>query len=236
MSKLRYNIIQFPGSNCDYDSYHIAEIRGNEAEFVWHKDTVLKNPDIVILPGGFSYGDYLRAGAIAKFSPIIKEVIKFANNGGLVLGICNGFQILTECGLLPGSLTMNNHLDFICKHQEIKVINNATPFTEELKEGQILKIPIAHKEGNYAIDEDGLKKLRENNQILFRYCGTDGKIDEDNNPNGSVYNIAGICNEKGNVLGMMPHPERAAEKGVLPNTDGTGIFDSMEKYSGRIKR
>jgi phosphoribosylformylglycinamidine synthase len=232
MSNIRYNVITFPGSNCDHDGFHIAGIRGNEAEFVWHKDTELKNPDIVIIPGGFSYGDYLRCGAIAKFSPIIKEVKKFAEKGGLVIGICNGFQILTECGLLPGALMMNRSLQFICKHQHIKVENNKLPFTNGLNIGDAIDIPIAHKEGNYTIDADGLKMLQDNDQVVFRYCNENGVVAEEFNPNGSVDNIAGICNKKGNVLGMMPHPERAAEN-VVVSKDGIGIFQSIENYLNR---
>jgi len=229
MSKINYNVITFPGSNCDRDSFHITKIRGHNVDFVWHKDTELKSPDVVILPGGFSYGDYLRCGAIAKFSPIIQEVVKFANSGGLVLGICNGFQVLTETGLLPGSLMMNDSLQFVCKHQFIKAENKNSPFTNEIDFNEILDIPIAHKEGNFFIDNDGLKKLQANNQIIFRYCGKDGIVDKKFNPNGSIDNIAGITNIKGNVLGMMPHPERAAEN-VVVSQDGMKIFASIEKY------
>ncbi|MDD3050200.1 MAG: phosphoribosylformylglycinamidine synthase I [Candidatus Cloacimonetes bacterium] len=230
---MRFNVVTFPGSNCDHDGFHIARTRGHEADFVWHKDTSLKNPDVVILPGGFSYGDYLRAGALAKLSPIIKEVIKFAEKGGLVIGICNGFQILTESGLLPGALMMNENLKFICQHQYIHTETNRTPFTTNIPVGTVLDIPIAHKEGNYYIDDDGLKRLQDNDQIVFRYCNEDGKIDREFNPNGAVYNIAGICNIKGNVLGMMPHPERSAEDVVI-SSDGSKIFESIELYLNQL--
>ena len=229
MNKLKYNVITFPGSNCDHDSFHIAKIRGHDVDFVWHKDTALKSPDIVVLPGGFSYGDYLRSGALAKHSPIIQEVIKFANKGGLVIGICNGFQILTETQLLPGTLMMNNHLQFICKHQLIKAINTVSPFSNKIPEKKILDIPIAHKDGNFQISDDGLKSLQDNNQIVFKYCDENGDCTEKANPNGSVANIAGICNKNGNVLGMMPHPERAAEN-VVTSIDGSKIFESIEEF------
>ncbi|MDP8232054.1 MAG: phosphoribosylformylglycinamidine synthase subunit PurQ [Candidatus Zophobacter franzmannii] len=226
---MRINVIMFPGSNCDGDAFHISKIRNHDVEFIWHKDTELKNPDMVFLPGGFSYGDYLRCGAIAKHSPIIKEVIEFANKGGLVIGICNGFQILTETGLLPGALMRNKGLDFICKHQHIRVETTDSPYTNDAKENQVLDIPIAHKEGNYFIDNEGLKKLQDNNQILFRYCDEDGNVTDEANPNGAIDNIAGICNVERNVLGMMPHPERAAES-VVPSMDGKVIFASIEKF------
>ncbi len=228
---MRINVIMFPGSNCDGDAFHISKIRGHQVEYVWHKDTQLKNPDMVFLPGGFSYGDYLRCGAIAKHSPIIQEVIKFANNGGLVIGVCNGFQILTETGLLPGALMQNRDLEFICKHQTIRVETLDSPFTNACTKEQVLDIPIAHKEGNYFIDETGLKSLQDNNQILFRYCDESGNVNEESNPNGAIDNIAGICNINRNVLGMMPHPERAAED-VVPSRDGKIIFESIEKFLG----
>lgn len=229
MSKICYNVITFPGSNCDHDAFWIAKLHNAKSELIWHKDDDLKNPDVVIIPGGFSYGDYLRCGAIAKFSSIMKTVVDFADKGGLVIGICNGFQILTETQLLPGTLLMNNTLHFICQHQYVKVENNNTPFTNKYNESEVLDIPIAHKEGNYFIDEPGLKKLRENNQIVFRYCDENGQINNESNPNGSVYNIAGIVNEKGNVLGMMPHPERAAET-ILSSHRGAGVFESINNW------
>lgn len=225
---LRYSVVTFPGSNCDYDSYYVALQRKNNVNLIWHKESDLLNPDVVILPGGFSYGDYLRCGIIARFSPIINEVIKFAQKGGLVLGICNGFQILTECGLLPGALMMNRDLKFICQHQFVKVCNNNTPFTNLLNNGEVIDIPIAHKEGNFYIDNDGLQKLIENEQIVLKYCSSEGIIDEAFNPNGSIENIAGITNKTGNVLGMMPHPERNAED-FTGTEDGSKIFASLEK-------
>ncbi len=194
---MKYNIIIFPGSNCDYDAYFVTKnLMGAEVEYVWHKDNVLKDPDCVIIPGGFSYGDYLRAGAIAKFSPIMKEVISFAKNGGLVIGICNGFQVLTETKLLPGTLLQNKSLLFICKHQYVKVVNNTTPYTHIIEKNQILDIPIAHNEGNFFIDDEGLKALQDNKQIVFQYCDKEGHIDDSTNPNGSLLNIAGIVNKQ----------------------------------------
>lgn len=194
---------------------------------IWHKEQVLAKPDLVILPGGFSYGDYLRCGALARFSPIVKEVVDFARQGGLVMGICNGFQILTETGLLPGTLLMNSHLKFICKHQFIKVETANSPFSDGIEAGTVLDIPIAHKEGNYFIDEQGLKTLQDNDQVLFRYCDAEGGYTA--NPNGAMDNIAGILNTKRNVLGMMPHPERAATDSVS-SKDGKQIFEAIERY------
>lgn len=229
MRKVRFNVLSFPGSNCDHDSYWIPKIRENEVDFVWHKESQLKQPDVVIVPGGFSYGDYLRCGAIAKFSPIMNEVVKFANNGGLVIGICNGFQILTECSLLPGALMMNKHLHFICKHQHISVQSTNTPFTNQYQLNEVLDIPIAHKEGNYFIDQEGLKSLQDNDQIIFRYCSEHGEISEEFNPNGAIDHIAGIVNKNRNVLGMMPHPERASED-VVSSQDGQRLFASIEQW------
>lgn len=196
---------------------------------VWHKDTDLRNPDLVILPGGFSYGDYLRCGALARFSPIVKEVVSFAHKGGLVMGICNGFQILTETGLLTGALMMNQSLRFICQHQFLRVESVSSPFTTGMVSGTILDIPIAHKEGNYYIDEAGLKALQDNDQILFRYCDSAGMVSVEANPNGAIDNIAGVVNKNRNVLGMMPHPERAATDSVC-NLDGTQIFAAIERF------
>lgn len=226
---MRVSVITFPGSNCDHDAYEVMQARGHSVEQVWHKDKDIKNPDLIILPGGFSYGDYLRCGAIARFSPIIAEVIRFANSGGLVLGICNGFQILTEIGLLPGALMMNESLKFICQHQYIRVETDATPFTHKLKVGTALDIPIAHKEGNYFIDAEGLKALQDGDQIVFRYCDASGQITDVSNPNGALDNIAGICNASRNVLGMMPHPERAASDSVI-SQDGSNIFAALEAF------
>jgi phosphoribosylformylglycinamidine synthase I len=227
---MKFGVIIFPGSNCDYDAYMVIKnVVKREVEFLWHQDTSLSNYDCVILPGGFSYGDYLRTGAIARFSPIMKEVMNFAQEGGLVVGICNGFQILLEAGLLPGAMLRNTSLRFICKFVHIEVENENTPFTNLCPKGQVLKIPIAHTDGNYFISEEGLTRLKQNQQIVLRYCDQHGKITQEANPNGSLYNIAGICNERGNVLGMMPHPERASEK-ILGSEDGKYIFQSIINF------
>lgn len=225
---MRISIVTFPGSNCDHDVYKVCLSRNHQTKLIWHKNTDLKKPDLVILPGGFSYGDYLRCGALARFSPIVKEVIAFAQKGGLLLGICNGFQILTECGLLPGTLLMNENLCFICKHQYIRVETVAGPFTQSIGKGKVLDIPVAHKEGNFYIESDGLKQLQDNDQILFRYCDKKGNLNIDSNPNGSLDNIAGICNKQRNILGMMPHPERSATE-TVPHKDGRWIFAAIEK-------
>jgi phosphoribosylformylglycinamidine synthase len=233
---MKFGVIIFPGSNCDYDAYMVIKnVVKREVEFLWHQDTSLSNCDCVILPGGFSYGDYLRTGAIARFSPIMKELMNFAQEGGLVVGICNGFQILLEAGLLPGAMLRNTSLRFICKFVHIEVENEDTPFTNLCPKGQVLKIPIAHTDGNYFISEEGLTRLKQNQQIVFRYCDHQGKITSEANPNGSLYNIAGICNEKRNVLGMMPHPERASEK-ILGSEDGKYIFQSIVSFfeKGRL--
>jgi phosphoribosylformylglycinamidine synthase len=225
---LKFGIVVFPGSNCDHDAYYsLKNILGYDATFLWHKDTDLQNCNIIILPGGFSYGDYLRSGAIAKLSPIMNSIIKFANNGGFIIGICNGFQVLTESGLLPGVLLKNNSLKFVCRDVYLSVDNYDTKFTKMIEQ-KILKIPIAHGEGNYFADEDTIKSLEDNNQIVFKYCTPDGLIDHDSNPNGSLLNIAGITNKNKNVLGMMPHPERCCNP-ILGNTDGALIFQSIYK-------
>lgn len=227
---MRFGIVIFPGSNCDQDCFFvIKDILKQPVKYIWHKDTDLDNFDCIILPGGFSYGDYLRTGAVARFSPVMKSIIEFAQKGGLLLGICNGFQILLEAGLLPGAMLRNKNLHFICKHVFIKVENNKTAFTNLYNENQILKIPIAHNEGNYYIDDAGLKKIKENNQIVLRYSSQEGKIGGKFNPNGAKDNIAGIINEKGNVLGMMPHPERSSED-LLGSEDGLSIFKSIENW------
>ena len=224
---MKFGIIVFPGSNCDHDCYHVVkDVFEQDTEYIWHKETDIKRFDCLILPGGFSYGDYLRTGSIARFSPVMGEVIKFAKNGGIVIGICNGFQILTEAGLLPGVLMRNKTLKFICKNVYLKVENNQTRFTKMYKKGQVLKIPIAHADGNYFADTDTIKRLEDNNQITFRYCAKDGGINDVSNPNGSLHNIAGIINEKGSVLGMMPHPERLCES-ILGGDDGKGVFASI---------
>ncbi len=227
---MRFGVVIFPGSNCDYDAYKvISEVIKEKVEFLWHKQNSLTKCDCVILPGGFSYGDYLRTGAIARFSPIMKAVVKFAKKGGLVLGICNGFQILLEAGLLPGLMLRNSHLRFVCKNIYLKVERNNLPFAGACKIGQILKIPVAHKEGNYYISQEELLNLERNKQVIFRYCDELGELNSSANPNGSVANIAGICNLAGNVLGLMPHPERASEK-ILGSEDGKYIFSSIVNY------
>ncbi|NPV12170.1 MAG: phosphoribosylformylglycinamidine synthase subunit PurQ [Ignavibacteria bacterium] len=224
---MKFGIVIFPGSNCDYDSYYLLKnVLRVETEFLFHKENSLHNCDVIILPGGFSYGDYLRCGAIARFSPIMKEVIKFANEGGTVIGICNGFQILCESGLLPGVLSKNNSLKFQCFDQTLKIVNNKTRFTNLYNENEIVTFPIAHGEGNFIIDETGLKELYDNNQIVLKYCDNYGNITLESNPNGSINNIAGICNKEGNVFGLMPHPERCSEA-ILGNTDGIKIFQSI---------
>lgn len=218
---MKFAVIQFPGSNCDIDMLSaIREIVKEEADYVWYAETSLKGYDAVLLPGGFSYGDYLRTGAIAKFAPIMSEVIRFATEGKPVLGVCNGFQILTESGLLPGALIRNKNLHFVCKMSQLKIENTATLFTNAYQQNDTLSIPIAHGEGNYYCDEETLQRLKENKQIVFTYAGE--------NPNGSIANIAGIVNEQGNVLGMMPHPERAVES-LLGSADGLNVFQSIVK-------
>jgi len=227
---MKFGVVVFPGSNCDQDCFYVAsQVLGKEAKYIWHKETKLNSLDCIILPGGFSYGDYLRCGAVARFSPIMDQVVEFANQGGLVIGICNGFQILLESGLLPGAMLRNTNLHFICNHVYIKTENTKTAFTNLCKESQVLNIPIAHNEGNYYIDEEGLKDLEDNNQIAFRYCRQDGNVALDANPNGAISNIAGITNKAGNVLGMMPHPERSSEN-KLGSEDGFLIFKSIVKH------
>ncbi|MBI4411191.1 MAG: phosphoribosylformylglycinamidine synthase subunit PurQ [Deltaproteobacteria bacterium] len=224
---MKFGIVVFPGSNCDADSHHVVtRVLGCPAEYLWHKETSLKNSDVVILPGGFSYGDYLRCGAIAKFSPIMTEVRNFARRGGRVIGICNGFQVLVETGLLPGTLIKNRDLKFICDWVDLRLENTRTLFTGKGKKGATYRMPIAHGEGNYFIDPDGLKRLEDGGQVVFRYADSSGRVTEEANPNGSLGNIAGICNEKGNILGMMPHPERASET-LLGSEDGRFIFESL---------
>ena len=227
---MKFGIVIFPGSNCDQDMiYVLRKIMKQEVVELWHKDTNLQKCDMIILPGGFSYGDYLRSGAIARFSPIMEKIIEFANKGGYVMGICNGFQILCEAGLLPGALLHNNDRKFHCKNVYIKSENNDTLITSLIPKGKALKIPIAHGEGNYYIDTESLAKMNTNKQILFRYCDEKGNITSEANPNGSLENIAGICNEGKNVFGMMPHPERAADP-ELENTDGKLLFESILNF------
>lgn len=227
---MKFGVVTFPGSNCDQDMIYVLEdLLGQKVERLWHKDTDLKGVDFVVLPGGFSYGDYLRSGAIAKLSPIMGEVIKHANNGGYVLGVCNGFQILTESGLLEGALLHNNNQKFICKNVFLKTASDQSPMTKGLDLTKAYKIPIAHGEGRFYASEDVIAKLEANNQILFQYCAEDGTVSEEVNPNGSINNIAGICNEGRNVFGMMPHPERAADE-TLSNVDGRAMFESILEY------
>ena len=224
---MKIGVILFPGSNCDHDAYWaFKEVCGQPATMLWHDSHDLEDCDAIIVPGGFSYGDYLRTGAIARFSPIMQSVKKFADAGGLVLGICNGFQILCEAHLLPGVLLRNKTLKYICKPVHLRVENTATPFTHGLKQGEVLEIPIGHGDGNYYCDDETLAGLKKNEQIIFRYATPAGEITEEANPNGSLENIAGICNLRRNVAGLMPHPERACEP-LLASDDGRWIFESM---------
>ena len=236
---MKFGVVVFPGSNCDHDAFHaIGHVLEKPVEFIWHQSEDLHNCDALILPGGFSYGDYLRTGAIARFSPVMNSISKFAKDGGLVLGVCNGFQILLEAGLLPGAMMRNSGLRFICRHVHIRVEDTNSPFTNSAQKGQILKIPIAHSDGNYSCDEATLADLEKNHQVLFRYTTPDGTEDDvaqallpvrpinAGNPNGSTNNIAGICNRERNVAGLMPHPERAVES-ALNSEDGLIILRSM---------
>ena len=233
---MKFGVVVFPGSNCDHDAFHaIGQVLQKPVEFIWHQSQDLQNCDAIILPGGFAYGDYLRTGAIARFSPVMSSVEKFAKSGGLVLGICNGFQILLEAGMLPGAMMRNAGLRFICRQVHIRVEQTDTPFTNAAKAGQVLQIPIAHGDGNYTCDEATLAELEKNRQILFRYTTADGRDDAAGNPNGSMRNIAGICNRERNVAALMPHPERAVES-ALDSADGLVIFDSMvEALAGAAK-
>lgn len=225
----KVGVIVFPGSNCDHDAYHaLAHIMNAQTKFIWHKDTDLSDIDLLLIPGGFSYGDYLRTGAIARFSPIMQSVIEFADKGLPVLGVCNGFQILLEAGLLPGAMLHNKELRFVCKQAHIRCETGNTLFTRNIEVGNVLKVPVAHGEGNYFTDEDQLKELQDNDQIVFRYSDEAGNVTDETNFNGSVDNIAGICSKNRNVLGMMPHPERAVEQ-MIGSTDGLQIFDSALK-------
>jgi phosphoribosylformylglycinamidine synthase I len=226
---LKIGIVRFPGSNCEVDCFEAWRVAGGDPVMIWHQETSVRGFDLIVLPGGFSYGDYLRTGAIARFSPIMDSVIDFARSGGLVWGICNGFQILTECGLLPGALLRNAGLHFVCSPQYLRVERNDLAFTGAYRQGQIIQIPVNHGEGNYTIDAEGLKMLKANNQIVFRYVTPAGEVSEQGNPNGSKENIAGIVNAAGNVLGMMPHPERVVEE-LIGGVDGMGMFTSILKY------
>ena len=224
---MKFGVIVFPGSNCDEDLYYVLKnIMGQDTIKLWQKESDLKGCDFILIPGGFSYGDYLRSGAIARFSPIMNSVISHAQNGGYVMGICNGFQILTEAHLLPGALIRNINQKFVCKNVYIKPENNSTLLTSKLNIKQAYKIPIAHAEGRYYINNEGLNELKNNGQILFRYCDEKGVVSDESNPNGSLEGIAGICNATKNVFGMMPHPERAADE-VLKNVDGKALFQSI---------
>lgn len=224
---MKFGVVVFPGSNCDHDAFYaVSTILRQPVEFIWHQSQDLANCDAVILPGGFAYGDYLRTGAIARFSPVMKAIEKFANSGGIVLGVCNGFQILLEAGLLPGAMMRNSGLRFICRHVYVRVEQTDTPFTNAASPGQILKMPIAHSDGNYCCDDTTLAAIEQNHQVVFRYTTSDGSDDAAGNPNGSTNNIAGICNRERNVAGLMPHPERAVES-ALGSSDGLVILQSM---------
>jgi len=225
---MMFAVVVFPGSNCDHDVYHVAKhVLGHAARFVWHKDRDLRGADVVVLPGGFSYGDYLRTGAIARFSPVMEEVRKFAQRGGHVVGMCNGFQILLEAGLLPGAMRRNDSLKYVCRDVYLKVENAMTPWTRKYAKGEVIRIPIGHGEGNYYIDEEGLRRLEGEGQIAFRYTDAGGVRGVSGmNPNGSLADIAGVTNARGNVLGMMPHPERAVDC-LLGSDDGLRLFESM---------
>ena len=228
---MKFGIVTFPGSNCDQDMHHVLRnVLNQDTIGLWHKDVDLQNCDVIVLPGGFSYGDYLRSGAIAKFSRIMNSIINFANSGGFVIGICNGFQILCESKLLPGALLHNDTHKFICKNTYLSVTSNSSHFTSKYSSKQVIKIPVAHGEGRYHADENTLNSLKENDQIIFQYCNSNGKTDIGSNINGSVLNIAGICNKNRNVFGMMPHPERASDS-ELSNTDGLNFFLSAIESS-----
>ena len=230
MRKINFGVIQFPGSNCEQDCFYVVKhILKQNCSYVWHDSKSLKNIDCIIVPGGFSYGDYLRTGAIAAQSNISSKIKDFANNGGVVIGICNGFQILTELKLLPGVLLRNKSLNFICKDVNLKVANSDSIFTSEYYENEMLKIPIAHAEGNFYLNKSEIVEVKKFNQIIFQYTSSEGLLDKDSNPNGSILNIAGIRNKKGNVLGLMPHPERVSEK-LLGGLDGKKIFQSIIKH------
>jgi phosphoribosylformylglycinamidine synthase subunit PurQ / glutaminase len=224
---MNFAVLQFPGSNCDQDCVHVLKnVLGHSAKLVWHKDTSLGEVDAVLVPGGFSYGDYLRTGSIARFSPVMQAVQQFAANGGHVLGICNGFQILCEAGLLPGALVRNRSLQFRCEQVYLKTVTKNSPFTSQTADGKIIRVPIAHGEGCYFADEETLAKMNANGQVLWQYCDATGNLTDDANPNGSLQNIAGVCNEAKNVAGLMPHPERASEL-ILGGDDGKAIFESL---------
>lgn len=233
---MKFGVVVFPGSNCDQDTYHaIEQVTEQEVDYIWHKDIKLGNYDCIILPGGFSYGDYLRAGAIARFAKIMPSVVDYARNGGLVLGICNGFQILLESGLLPGTMMKNRTLQFICKDVYVRVEQNTLPFTLDYEKNQVITLPIAHSEGNYYTDAKTLEELEINGQIVFRYVSPEGKVEDAWNPNGSLHNIAGICNKEGNILGLMPHPERDVDS-LVGDGMGARVFSSIVKWYTHNKR
>jgi phosphoribosylformylglycinamidine synthase len=232
---MKFAVVVFPGSNCDHDAYHAAKhVLGAEAEFVWHKETSLKGADVVVLPGGFAHGDYLRTGAIARFSPVMQEVARFAAAGGPVLGICNGFQVLTEAGLLPGALLRNRSVKYQCEQIHVRVEHTDTPFTSGARAGQVLRLPIAHGEGNFYAEPDVLERIEKNRQVIFRYTNAAGEVTADANPNGSLNHIAGLCNEARNVVGLMPHPERACEL-ALGSADGLVVLESVMKTALSLK-
>jgi len=227
---MKFGVITFPGSNCDYDAYAAVKFSlGEEVDFLWHADSDLKGSDVVILPGGFSYGDYLRTGSIARFSPIMKKVIEFAHEGGTVWGICNGFQILLEAGLLPGAMLRNKSLRFVCRYVDLRVETTNSRLTCSMQKGDVLSIPIAHSDGNYFVDQKILAGMKERDQVMFRYSTPDGKLSPEANPNGSIDDIAGICNAERNVFGMMPHPERSTED-ILNSSDGLKLFESVRQH------
>ena len=230
---MRFAVVVFPGTWSDADCHHVlTSVMGQQADYVWHKETDLSGFDCVVLPGGFSYGDYLRSGALARFSPVMRSVEKFASAGGLVLGICNGFQVLCEAGMLPGALVRNAHLEYRCQWTNLRVESGGTPFTSEMSEGQVVRVPIGHGEGNYVADPRTVRELRDSGRVLFRYSTEAGEVTDDANPNGSTDNIAGITNAEGNVLGMMPHPERCCEP-LLGGEDGRYIFQSIVASGAR---
>ena len=231
---MKFGVVILPGSNCDHDALHVTkDVLGADAEMLWHKDTDLKGADCVIVPGGFAYGDYLRAGALAKFAPIMEPIRRHAEQGGLVLGICNGFQVLTEVGLLPGALMRNQHLRFLGRDVHVRVEETDTPFTSLFEPGQVFRVPIAHGEGNYYADEETLDALERNRQVIFRYCDEEGRLTSEANPNGSARHIAGICNRTRNVVGLMPHPERCSES-ILGSADGLMVFKSIAAALARV--
>jgi len=226
---VKFGVVVFPGSNCDFDAYHVlGSVLKQDTVFLWHKDHDLRGCDCVILPGGFSYGDYLRSGAIARFSPLMREVAEFAQRGGLVMGICNGFQILMEMGLLPGAMLRNKRLKFLCQFVHLRLEKEGTPFTRLGRRGQVLRIPIAHYEGNFYAPAETLEELERGGQVVFRYCDPEGRLSEEANVNGALNSIAGIINRRGNVMGLMPHPERASEA-AMGSQDGRLIFESLLK-------